>query len=142
LPRGGYYPGECPGAAAITIINFLFSSPRVSPNGDQDAEFETPHSTPGGGTNFTFKCGMKNSTSRCGIENSASRSAFTGLPVINRQALHRSSFVPLDKGDEIRYGESGGKDDKNLIQQGVNETPRSSRTKGFKSERRYAYVLN
>ena len=31
LPRGGFYTGDLPGAAAITIILLLFSSPRVSP---------------------------------------------------------------------------------------------------------------
>ena len=33
LPQeGGFYSGDIPGAAAITIVQVLFSSPRVSPN--------------------------------------------------------------------------------------------------------------
>ena len=67
LPQeGGFYSGDSSGAAAITNLQFLFSSPRVSPTGNQDAEFSTPHS------------------SQCGVPNSTSRSACKGLPVKNR----------------------------------------------------------
>jgi hypothetical protein len=66
LPRGGFNSGDIPGAAAITSLQVLFSSPRVSPTGNQDAEFSTPHS------------------SQCGVPNSTSRSAQPGLPVKNR----------------------------------------------------------
>jgi hypothetical protein len=122
LPRGRFYSGDCPGAAAITIILSLFSSPRVSPN----------------------FAGTNRLAQQC------------NLPVINQQALHRSSFVPLFKGDEIRFSESGGKwdesrfigtggiDDKtpNPRVQEVSTTSPKIRMKGFLKERRYAYVLN
>jgi hypothetical protein len=123
LPRGeGFYSGDCPGAAAITIILSLFSSSRLSPN----------------------FAGTNRLAQQC------------ILPVANQQALHRSSFVPLFKGDEIRFSESGGKwdesrfigtggiDDKtpNPRVQEVSTTSPKIRMKGFKSERRYAYVLN
>jgi hypothetical protein len=129
LPRGeGFYSGDCPGAAAITIILSLFSSPRVSPN----------------------FAGVK----RLAVLNRLAR--ISNLPVINQQALHRSSFVPLFKGDEIRFSESGGKwddsrfigtggiDDKTLNPrvQEVSTTSPKIRMKGFLKERRYAYVLN
>jgi len=78
LPRGSFYSGDIPGAAAITIYHVLFSSPRVSPT--QDAEFSTPH------------------WDKCGVPNSTSRSAQPGLPVKNQQASHRSSIVPLFRG--------------------------------------------
>ncbi len=108
LPRGRFYSGDCPGAAAITIFYSLFSSSRVSPN--WVAEFSTPHST---------QCGVT-PEEECLWQNSASRSAQPGLPVIN-QTLHQGSFVPLEKGDEIR--------------------PLVAGSEGVK-ERRYAYVLN
>jgi hypothetical protein len=122
LPQGRFYSGDCPGAAAITIILSLFSSPRVSPNF-------------AGANRLARQC---------------------ILPVANQQASHQGSIVPLFKGDEIRFSESGGKwdesrfigtggiDDKTLNPrvQEVSSTSPIIRTKGFKSERRYAYVLN
>jgi hypothetical protein len=105
----GFYSGDCPGAAAITILTSLFSSPRVS-------------------LNFA---GVR----RHALSGSKPLSAYqpTALPVKNQQALHQGSFVPLEKGDEIRPLVAGS--------EGV-ETPWSTRKKGFKAERRYAYVLN
>jgi hypothetical protein len=122
LPRGRFYSGDCPGAAAITIIISLFSSPRVSPN--WVAGFSTPHSI------------------LCGVENSASRSACKGLPVANQQAYHQGSIVPLVKGDKSRFIGTGGPGDKTSENQEVSTTSPKIRMKGFKPERRYAYVLN
>lgn len=126
LPRGGFYSGDCPGAAAITITYSLFSSPWESPN--REVEFGTPHSQCG----VTPKGFLR--------KNSASRSACKGLPVINLQALHRSSFVllcPPYKGDEISRWLSGLVAGSEGVQEVSTTTPKI-RMKGFLKERRYA----
>ena len=143
LPRERFYTGVCPGAAAITtIISFLFSSPRISPN--WESEFPTP-TIPNAGVGPKEGCQWRNSGSR-----RATRLAHKGsLPVINQQALHRSFFVPLVKGDEIRFSKSGGKNDQSRFTMtggpgdktpgtsGVMETSLKTQMKGFKTERRY-----
>ena len=91
LPRGRFYSGDCPGAAAITILSNLFSSPRVSPT--WDAEFETPH---------WDECGVVPKGSLCG--NSTSRSACKGLPVINQVSF----FSSFGGGREEALNQKGG----------------------------------
>ena len=70
LPRGGFYSGDCPGAAAITIFLSFFSSPWVSPN----------------------FAGAK----RLAVSNRLARKSI--LPVINQRTFHLGSFVPEFSG--------------------------------------------
>ena len=114
LPRGGFYSGDCSGAAAITISSILFSSSRLSPN---------------------FAGAM-----RYALSGLKPLSAYlpTGLPVANQQALHRSSFVPLVKGDKSRFIGTGGHEDKIPENLEVSTTSPKIRMKGFLKERRYA----
>jgi hypothetical protein len=123
----GFYSGDCPGAAAITIILSLFSSPRVSPTF--------------AGVKRHALSGFPNGHITC-KPLSAYLARKSILPVTNQQASHQGSFVPLMEGDESRFIGTGGPGDKTPGTQGVNETPRKTRMKGFKTERRYAYVLS
>jgi hypothetical protein len=110
LPRGGFYSGDCPGAAAITIFISIFSSSRLSPNFAGVMRLAVPNRL----------------------------APLTILPVANQQALHRSSFVPLVKGDKSRFIGTGGHEDKIPENQEVSTTSPKIRMKGFLKERRYA----
>ena len=91
LPRGNAGSGDCPGAAAITIIiSFLFSSPRGASG--WEPEFLTPTSP---------NAGVGNSGSRRAVRPAHS------LPVINQSTFHQGSFVPLTRGTRFALANQG-----------------------------------